>query len=163
MDHAGELPMLFAFESKRRYLAGEPRLRVLCGPEVEHKLKIHRLDEMLTLCKPVSIDWDLTCLTEIYQKHLGIAQLWNGNNARVTLFTLYRFLQFVFLFVVLSVPNVMGEGVGRGSVIRSPREFKTNNSDSFHYTSLAYTMYERLTVNIVRQKSKMLRSACSRT
>ena len=47
--------MLFAVEIERRYLAGEPRLRVLCGPEVEHKLKIHRLDEMLSLCKPVSI------------------------------------------------------------------------------------------------------------
>ena len=46
--------MLFAYESKRRYLAGEPRLRVLCGPEVEHKLKTHRLDEMLSMCTPVS-------------------------------------------------------------------------------------------------------------
>lgn len=55
MDHAGELPMLFAVESKRRYEAGEPRLKVLCGPQVEHKLKVHRLDEMLTLYRPVSI------------------------------------------------------------------------------------------------------------
>ena len=54
LDHAGELPMLFVEESKRRYLAGEPRLRVLSGPEVEDKLKTHRLDEMLSLCKPVS-------------------------------------------------------------------------------------------------------------
>jgi len=54
MDHSGELPIMFAVESKRRYLAGEPRLRVLCGPEVEHKLKTYRLDEMLTLYKPVS-------------------------------------------------------------------------------------------------------------
>ena len=54
LDHAGELPMLFAYESKRRYLAGEPRLRVLSGPEVEHKLKTHRLDEMLSMYKPVS-------------------------------------------------------------------------------------------------------------
>ena len=46
--------MLFVYESKRRYLAGEPRLRVLSGPEVEHKLKTHRLDEMLSLYKPVS-------------------------------------------------------------------------------------------------------------
>lgn len=55
LDHAGELPMLFASESKRRYLAGEPRLRVLSGPEVEYKLKTHRLDEMLSLFKPVSV------------------------------------------------------------------------------------------------------------
>ena len=54
LDHAGELAMLFVYESKRRYLAGEPRLRVLSGPEVEHKLKTHRLDEMLSLYKPVS-------------------------------------------------------------------------------------------------------------
>jgi len=54
MDHAGELAMLFVYESKRRYLAGEPRLRVLSGPEVEHKLKTHRLDEMLSMYKPVS-------------------------------------------------------------------------------------------------------------
>lgn len=46
--------MLFVYESKRRYLAGEPRLRVLSGPEVEHKLKTHRLDEMLSMFKPVS-------------------------------------------------------------------------------------------------------------
>jgi len=58
MDHSGELPILFAVESKRRYLAGEPRLRVLCGPEVEHKLKTYRLDEMLTLYKPEQVaDW----------------------------------------------------------------------------------------------------------
>lgn len=54
LDHAGELAMLFVYESKRRYLAREPRLRVLSGPEVEHKLKTHRLDEMLSLYKPVS-------------------------------------------------------------------------------------------------------------
>lgn len=54
LDHAGELPMLFVYESKRRYQAREPRLRVLSGPEVEHKLKTHRLDEMLSLYKPVS-------------------------------------------------------------------------------------------------------------
>ena len=46
--------MLFVYESKRRYLAGEPRLRVLSGPEVEHKLKTCRLDEMLSLYTPVS-------------------------------------------------------------------------------------------------------------
>ena len=55
MDHSGELPMLFAVESKRRYEACEPRLKVLCGPEVEHKLKVHRLDEMLTMYRPVSM------------------------------------------------------------------------------------------------------------
>ena len=54
LDHAGELPMLFAYESKRRDMAGEPRLRVLSGPEVEHKLKTYRLNEMLSLYKPVS-------------------------------------------------------------------------------------------------------------
>ena len=54
LDHAGELPLLFVFESKRRYLAGEPRLRVLSGPEVQQKLKTHRLDEMLSLYTPVS-------------------------------------------------------------------------------------------------------------
>ena len=42
-DHSGELPLLFAFESIR---AKEPKLRVLCGPEVELKLKTHRLDEL---------------------------------------------------------------------------------------------------------------------
>ena len=47
--------MLFAVESKRRHAACEPRLKVLCGPEVEHKLKVHRLDEMLTMCRPVSM------------------------------------------------------------------------------------------------------------
>ena len=47
--------MLFAFESKRRHLAGEPPLRVFSGPEVEYKLKTHRLDEMLSMYKPVSI------------------------------------------------------------------------------------------------------------
>lgn len=58
MDHSGELPMLFAVEGKRRYSASEPRLRVICGPEVEHKLKTHRLDEMLTLFKPEQVaDW----------------------------------------------------------------------------------------------------------
>ncbi|XP_068731509.1 uncharacterized protein [Montipora capricornis] len=46
LDHSGELPMLFAFESMRRYKAKEPQLRVLCGPEVEYKLKTHRLDEL---------------------------------------------------------------------------------------------------------------------
>lgn len=46
--------MLFVYESKRRFLAGEPQLRVLSGPEVEYKLKTHRLDEMLSLYKPVS-------------------------------------------------------------------------------------------------------------
>ena len=55
MDHSGELPMLFAVESKRRHVACEPRLKVLCGPEVEHKLKVHRLDEMLTMYRPVSM------------------------------------------------------------------------------------------------------------
>ena len=55
MDHSGELPMLFAVESKRRREACEPRLKVLCGPEVEHKLKVHRLDEMLTMYRPVSM------------------------------------------------------------------------------------------------------------
>ena len=54
LGHSGELPMLFAFESKRRHLAGEPRLRVLSGPEVEHKLKTYRLEEMSSLYKPVS-------------------------------------------------------------------------------------------------------------
>ena len=54
LDHAGELPLLFVFESRRRYLAGEPRLRVLSGPEVQQKLKTHRLDEMLSLYTPVS-------------------------------------------------------------------------------------------------------------
>ncbi|XP_044172563.1 uncharacterized protein LOC114963820 isoform X2 [Acropora millepora] len=48
MDHSGELPLLLAFESMRRYKAKEPALRVLCGPEVEHKLKTHRLDELLS-------------------------------------------------------------------------------------------------------------------
>ena len=66
MDHSGELPMLFAVESKRRYLAGEPRLRVLCGPEVEHKLKTHRLDEMLSLYKPVSTCWVLLSSKFVY-------------------------------------------------------------------------------------------------
>ncbi|PFX18639.1 Serine/threonine-protein kinase Nek6 [Stylophora pistillata] len=61
LDHAGELPLLFAFESMRRYLAREPRLRVLSGPEVQHKLKIHRLDEMLSLYTPEqAADW-LAC------------------------------------------------------------------------------------------------------
>lgn len=56
MDHSGELPLLLAFESMRRYKAKEPALRVLCGPEVEHKLKTHRLDELLsTTYTPVSI------------------------------------------------------------------------------------------------------------
>ena len=55
-DHSGELPLLFAFESMRRYKAKEPKLRVLCGPEVEHKLKTHRLDELRsTTYTPVSI------------------------------------------------------------------------------------------------------------
>ena len=50
-DHSGEL--LFAFESIR---AKEPKLRVLCGPEVELKLKTHRLDELRsTTYTPVSI------------------------------------------------------------------------------------------------------------
>ncbi|CAH3175981.1 unnamed protein product [Porites evermanni] len=58
MDHSGELPMLFAVESKRRHAACEPRLKVLCGPEVEHKLKVHRLDEMLTMYRPEQVaDW----------------------------------------------------------------------------------------------------------
>ena len=45
--------MLFVFESKRRFRAGEPRLRVLSGPEVQGKLKTHRLNEMLSLFSPV--------------------------------------------------------------------------------------------------------------
>ena len=53
LDHAGELPMLFVIESKRRYKAGQPKLRLLCGPEVTDRLKIHRLHEMLSLFKPV--------------------------------------------------------------------------------------------------------------
>ena len=53
LDHAGELPMLFVIESKRRYKAGQPKLRLLCGPEVTERLKIHRLHEMLSLFKPV--------------------------------------------------------------------------------------------------------------
>ena len=56
MDHSGELPLLLAFESMRRYKAKEPALRVLCGPEVEYKLKTHRLDELRsTSYTPVSI------------------------------------------------------------------------------------------------------------
>lgn len=59
MDHSGELPLLLAFESMRRYKAKEPALRVLCGPEVEHKLKTHRLDELLsTSYTPVSYFFD---------------------------------------------------------------------------------------------------------
>ena len=59
MDHSGELPLLLAFESMRRYNAKEPALRVLCGPEVEHKLKTHRLDELLsTSYTPVSYFFD---------------------------------------------------------------------------------------------------------
>ena len=54
LDHAGELPLLFEFESKRRRSAGERRLRVLSGPEVQQKLKTYRLDEMLSLYTPVS-------------------------------------------------------------------------------------------------------------
>ena len=52
LDHAGELPMLFVYESKRSYLAYEPRLKVLSEPEVEYKLKTHGLDEMLSMFKP---------------------------------------------------------------------------------------------------------------
>ena len=56
MDHSGELPLLLTFESMRRYKAKEPALRMLCGPEVEYKLKTHRLDELLsTSYTPVSI------------------------------------------------------------------------------------------------------------
>ena len=59
MDHSGELPLLLAFESMRRYKAKESALRVLCGPEVEHKLKTHRLDELLsTSYTPVSYFFD---------------------------------------------------------------------------------------------------------
>ena len=61
LDHAGELPLLFLFESERRHLAGEPRLRVLSGPEVQHKLKTCRLDEMLHLYTLVSHESPVIC------------------------------------------------------------------------------------------------------
>ncbi|CAH3127815.1 unnamed protein product [Pocillopora meandrina] len=64
LDHAGELPLLFLFESERRHLAGEPHLRVLSGPEVQHKLKTCRLDEMLHLYTLEQIaDW-IVCQQE---------------------------------------------------------------------------------------------------
>ncbi|XP_044172270.1 uncharacterized protein LOC122956650 [Acropora millepora] len=81
MDHSGELPLLLAFESMRRYNAKEPALRVLCGPEVEHKLKTHRLDELLSttytpeqvaewiVCKP---DGDPTYLDDAKQFFIKI-------------------------------------------------------------------------------------------
>ncbi|XP_015766245.1 PREDICTED: tyrosine-protein kinase Fer-like isoform X3 [Acropora digitifera] len=81
MDHSGELPLLLAFESMRRYKAKEPALRVLCGPEVEHKLKAHRLDELLStsytpeqvaewiVCKP---DGDPTYLDDAKQFFIKI-------------------------------------------------------------------------------------------
>jgi len=81
MDHSGELPLLLAFESMRRYKAKEPALRVLCGPEVEHKLKTHRLDELLSttytpeqvaewiVCKP---DGDPTYLDDAKQFFIKI-------------------------------------------------------------------------------------------
>ena len=61
LDHAGELPLLFLFGSERRHLAGEPRLRVLSGPEVQHKLKTCRLDEMLHLYTLVSHESPVIC------------------------------------------------------------------------------------------------------
>ena len=61
LDHASELPLLFLFESERRHLAGEPRLRVLSGPEVQHKLKTCRLDEMLHLYTLVSHESPVIC------------------------------------------------------------------------------------------------------
>ena len=53
LDHAAEFPLLLALDGKRRYLAGEPKLRVLSGPEVEERLKLYRLHEMLSMYKPV--------------------------------------------------------------------------------------------------------------
>ncbi|XP_067026413.1 uncharacterized protein [Acropora muricata] len=81
MDHSGELPLLLAFESMRKYKAKEPKLRVLCGPEVEHKLKTKRLDELLStsytpeqiaewiVCKP---DGDPTYLDDAKQFFIKI-------------------------------------------------------------------------------------------
>ena len=53
LDHAGEFPLLLALDGKRRFHAKECMLRVLSGPEVEERLKLHRLHEMLTQYKPV--------------------------------------------------------------------------------------------------------------
>ena len=75
MDHSGELPMLFAVESKRRYEACEPRLKVLCGPEVEHKLKVHRLDEMLTMYRPVSMAWLYISKDYSFVTHVNVTKL----------------------------------------------------------------------------------------
>ena len=87
MDHSGELPMLFAVESKRRYEACEPRLKVLCGPEVEHKLKVHRLDEMLTMYRPVSMAWLYISKDYSFGTHVNVTKLRN-RQCKVILLTM---------------------------------------------------------------------------
>ena len=55
LDHAGELPVFFYLEARRRFKEGLPKLRILCGPEVEEKIKTHRLNEMLSMYTPVRL------------------------------------------------------------------------------------------------------------
>lgn len=97
--------MLFVYESKRRYLAREPRLRVLSGPEVEHKLKTHRLDEILSLYKPVSeiafcaalLPTALRGYTHLTLRKRGLFEKSEEERALITAVTLSTHVQKPFL------------------------------------------------------------------
>ena len=45
-DHAAELPPLLFQDAVRRRRANKPKTTIYCGPEVEERLKKHRLNEI---------------------------------------------------------------------------------------------------------------------
>ncbi|CAH1274277.1 Hypp5286 [Branchiostoma lanceolatum] len=57
-DHAGELPLVLGGTAQRRLLAGQPKVKLLCGPKVLEPLKVHRLSEMASQMQPDdAADW----------------------------------------------------------------------------------------------------------
>jgi serine/threonine protein kinase len=72
-DHAAELPPMIFLDAIQRRKANKPKISIYCGPEVEERLRTHRLNEISKAMLDENVQASPVCYQNIRCSYLVIA------------------------------------------------------------------------------------------